>query len=141
MLNFFGAILLLGALSTGSWVQTSPGTNRGRFEKYIGKYPSELLKAEPDLKRRLRTLTGGSYNFFMERLQTEVPIENVKGILVARGCKAHECGEEEAIILINLADGKLHCAIHSATYSSKVKTFSESPPQFPWAALKYALEN
>jgi hypothetical protein len=141
MLNFLVAIVMLSALSAGGWVQISPGTDRSRFEKYIGKYPRELLEAEPDLKRRLRALTGARYSFFMERLQTVMPIENVKGVLLARGCKAHECGSEEAIILIRLSDGKLHCAIRSEAYSSKIKTFSESPQNFPSDALKYALEN
>jgi hypothetical protein len=137
------AILMLSVLSAGGATQAAPGTAGQRFEKYVGKYPSEFLKAEPEVKRRLQAILGTSYSFFMGRLQTEMPIEGYKGVLVTKGCKAHECGSELAIIFITLSDGKVHCAIRSDSYSnaSKVKTFSEDPHHFPSAALKYALES
>ena len=100
---------------------------------YVGKYPSDLLKGVPSLKRRLRVLLGANYSIFMERLQTEMPIENVDGVLVARGCMAHSCGEEEAVLVINLADGKLHCAILSEKFGGKFKVFSEDKAHIPGA--------
>jgi len=120
---------------------SAPATNGQHFEKYAGKYPSDFLKAEPDVERRLRALLGGNYDLFMERLQTETPFRDVKGTLVATGCKAHECGSEEAVLLIDLSDGKVYGAIHSDTYGGKFKTFSEDPPRFPSDALKHAFEN
>lgn len=100
---------------------------------YAGKYPSELFKGVPSLKRRLRVLLGANYSLFMERLQTETPIENVDGALVGRGCMAHSCGEEEAVLVINLADGKLHCAILSGRFGGKFKVFSEDKAHVPEA--------
>ncbi len=139
MRKFLTATLMLSVLPAGNCLQGAPATDRARFEKYVGKYPSNLLKGEPDVKRRLQTLLGDNYSLFMERLQVETPIENITGILVAKGCMAHACGVEESILLINLSDGRLHCAIRSDAYSDKVKTFSEDRDHFPAAALKYAL--
>jgi hypothetical protein len=51
--------------------------------------------------------------------------------LVARGCMAHSCGEEEALLVINLADGKLHCAILSEKFGRKFKVFSEDKEHIP----------
>src|SRR5258708_1103003 len=131
--------LMLSALLAGHCLHAAPAADRARFEKYVGKYPSNLLKGEPGLKKRLQTLLGANYSLFMERLEVETPIENIKGILVAKGCMAHGCGVEEAILLIDLSNGKFHCAIRSDAYSGKPKTFSEDPAHFPSAALKYAL--
>jgi hypothetical protein len=69
----------------------------------------------------------------MARLQVEMPIENIDGALVARGCMAHSCGIEEAMLAINLADGKLHCGILSDKYGHKVKIFSEDKAHIPTA--------
>jgi hypothetical protein len=138
MRRLLTAILML--LFAGSCVQAAPGADGERFKKYAGKYPSALLKAEPGVKRRLQSILGASYSFFKERMQVEVPFENIQGILVGKGCQAHGCGSEDAALFIDLSDGKLHCAIRSGTYSDKVKTFTEDRAHFPSAALKYALE-
>ena len=132
-------ILMLCMLFPANQTQATPPTDGQRFTKYLNKYPSEMLKAEPDAKRRLQALLGANYKSFMERLQTEMLMENKQGILVGWGCKAHECGEEMAFFFINLSDGKIHCAIRSESYSNKVKTFSEDPQHFPSAALKEVL--
>ena len=140
MRKFLIAILTLSMLLAGRLVHAAPGADGERFKKYTRKYPSELLKADPDVKRRLQALLGSNFSFFMERMQTEMPMEDSQGILVAYGCQAHACGVENAIFFIDLSDGKLHCAIRSGTYSDKVKTFSEDRARFPSAALKHALE-
>jgi len=110
-----------------------------RLESYVGKYPSDLFKGVPAIKQRLKSLLGPNYGFFMNRIQTEMPIENDEGALVVRGCMAHNCGIEESIMVINLADGKLHCAIRSAKFGGKFKVFSEDKAHIP-AALNRAMQ-
>jgi len=112
---------------SASSLNASPQT----LESYVGKYPSELFKGMPAIRRRLRTLLGANYSFFMQRLQTEMPIESDDGALVARGCMAHSCGIEEAVLVINLGDGKIHCAILSSKYGGKFKVFSEDKAHLP----------
>jgi hypothetical protein len=131
------AIFMMSAVIT-SGTATTPGMNPEpqRLGSYVGKNPSDLLRGVPSLKTRLRTLLGRNYALFMERLQTEMPIENDAGALVARGCMAHSCGVEEAVMVINLADGKLHCAILSDKFGGKFKVFSEDSAHIPGALTR-----
>jgi hypothetical protein len=86
------------------------------------KYPSELFRKEPGLKTRLRTLLGTNYRSFFDRLQTEMPVEDDGGVLIVRGCMAHQCTIEEAILAIDLGTDTLHCAIK---FNSRFRTWSE----------------
>src|SRR5712691_5423285 len=99
----------------------SSGGNQN-LSRYAGKYPSELFRKEPALKTRLRTLLGTNYKSLFDRLQTEMPIENDGGILIVRGCMAHQCTIEEAILAFDLGNDTLHCAIKS---KSRFRTWSE----------------
>ncbi len=115
--------------------QTSPSSSD--LEKYAGKYPSELFKKVPAIKTRLRQLLGTNYAAFMERMQTQTPIENDGDTLVMRGCAAHECTVEEALLAIDLNDGKLYVALR---FGGKfTKTFPANRSQLP-DALKRAME-
>ncbi len=93
----------------------SPGASSGNSDlsRYAGKYPSELFRREPGLKTRLRTLLGSHYKSFFDRMQVETPIENDGGVLVMRGCMAHQCTIEEGILAIDLGNDTLHVAIKS----------------------------
>ena len=110
---------------------SSTGTRNGGYQnlaRYAGQYPTALFRGVPSLRTRLRALLGANYRSFFDRLQTEMPIENDGGALVVRGCMAHSCGLEEAILVINLDDGTLHCAIR---FNSKFRTFSENRASTP----------
>ena len=128
-----------GSLNLTNGAGHPPVSEPQTLAPYVGKYPSELFKGVPSVKRRLRVLLGANYSLFMERLQTEMPIESVDGALVGRGCMAHSCGDEEAVLVINLADGKLHCAILSEKFGGKFKVFSENKAPVP-VALERAMK-
>ena len=110
------------------------------LEKYVGKYPSELFRNVPALKTRLRALLGSRYQFFFDRLQTEMPIENDAGVLIVQGCMAHQCTIEVAILAIDLAGDKLHVAIKSADFRSMFKIWSEPGAEVPPALRRAMLE-
>ena len=103
-------------------VSEGSGGGNQDLSRYAGKYPSELFRKEPALKTRLRALLGTNYRSFFDRLQTEGPIENDGGVLIVRGCMAHECTIEEAVLAIDLANDTLHCAIK---LNSRFRTWSE----------------
>jgi hypothetical protein len=113
----------------------APQTDLG---KYVGRYPSDLFKGEPGLKQRLRRFLGVNYKLFVERLQTEMPIEDYDGALIVRGCKAHSCGFEVAILAVRPVDGRLHVAIKSEKFGGKFRIFSQDKAHIP-AALDYAM--
>ena len=117
--------------------QSSPDT--AGLEKYVGKYPSELFRNVPALKPRLRALLGSRYQFFFDRLQTEMPIVNDAGVLIVQGCMAHQCTIEVAVLAIDVASDKLHVAIKSNEFRNMYKIWSEGGAQVP-AALRRAMQ-
>ena len=84
-------------------------------------------------------MLGSNYQLFFDRLQTELPIENDGGVLIARGCMAHECTVEESILAIDLNADKLYVAIKSAEFRGGFKTWSEHGGRVP-AALRHAMQ-
>lgn len=129
-------LLLLAFAGLSSPAARVPGFGPLDLRAYIGKYPSALLKGEPTVKARLRAVTGSNYTYFMARMQTEMPIEEIEGCLVVVGCMAHSCGSEDAVMVINLTDGKMHCAIRSDKFNGGYKTFSEDKQNIPHALYK-----
>jgi len=105
------------------------------YSQYVGKYPSDMFKKEPGLKTKLRTLLGTSYKAFFDRLQTEMPIEKDGDAIVARGCAAHECTVEEAILVIQ--NETPYVALKMTGKFSK--TFPADRSKLP-EALKRAME-
>jgi len=106
------------------------------LEQYVGKYPSELFRRVPTLKTRLRELLGANYKSFFDRMQVEVPIERDDDTIVVRGCMAHQCTIEEAILVIDLADGKPYVALE---FNSRFRTFADDRSRIP-DALKHAMQ-
>ena len=121
--------LMSGAAATPAHLTTTD------YSQYVGKYPSDMFKKEPGLKTKLRTLLGTSYKAFFDRLQTEMPIEKDGDAIVARGCAAHECTVEEAILVIQNETPYVALRINSK-FS---KTFPADRSKLP-EALKRAME-
>ena len=105
------------------------------YFQYVGKYPSELFKKEPALKAKLRTLLGTSYQAFTDRMQTQTPIERDGEAIVMRGCAAHECTVEEAVLVIQ--DQTPYVALKMNSKFSR--TFPADRAKLP-DALKRAME-
>jgi len=89
--------------------QSTPETSN--LESYVGKYPSELFRGVPSVRTRLRQLLGTNYKAFTDRMQVETPIEKDGDTIVMRGCMAHSCTIEEAILVIDLNDGTPYVAL------------------------------
>ena len=124
--------IVLSALTVSTVVAKGkkvPTSRQGDLSSYVGKYPSELFRRVPSLKTRLRSLLGANYSVFMQRLQTEMPIEADGGAIVGHGCMAHSCGSEEAVFVIS--ENKLHVAILSDKFGGKYRVFSEDKAKVP----------
>jgi hypothetical protein len=115
--------------------QSSPSASA--LESYVGKYPSEMFRKVPALKARLRSLLGTNYRAFFERLQVEMPITRDGDALVARGCKAHQCTIEEAILVVDLLEGQPYVAIK---FDSTIRTFPAGNTRIP-NALRNAMDS
>ena len=116
-----------------------PANDNERLARYAGRYPSDLFRGVPSLRARLRKLLGTRYQFFFNRIQTEMPIENDGGVLIVQGCMAHQCTIEVAILAIDFANDKLHVAIKSTEFRNMYKLWSEAGASVP-AALRRAME-
>ena len=127
----------IDVVSEGS--NAGPANDNQRLSRYVGRYPSELFRGVPSLKARLRKLLGANYQFFFNRLQTEMPIENDGGVLIVQGCMAHQCTIEVAILAIDLANDKLHVAIKSTDFRNLYKLWSEPGASVP-AALRRSMQ-
>lgn len=128
--------ILVSSAGLNSHAGRVAGPAPQNLQSYVGKYPSALFKEVPSVTRRLRTVLGANYSFFMARMQTEMPIENVEGCLVAVGCMAHSCGSEDAVMVINLDNGKMHCAIRSNKFNGGYRVFSEDKQNIPHALYR-----
>ena len=128
--------IVIDITSAGS--DERPAADNRDLSRYAGRYPSDLFRHEPALKTRLRALLGANYRFFFDRLQTEVPIENDGGVLIVRGCMAHQCTIEEAILAIDLTDGRPYAAIKSTRYEGGFKLFPPDKSRLP-DALRRAM--
>lgn len=130
-LSLIVSAIVLCALFVNASTRSAPPD----YFKYVGKYPSELFKKEPALKAKLRTLLGASNKDFFERMETQTPIERDGDAIVMRGCAAHECTVEEAILVIQ--NGTPYVALKM---NSKIsKTFPADRSKLP-EALKRAME-
>ena len=116
--------------------QASP--NSANLENYVGKYPSELFRKVPAIKTRLRQLLGANYKAFTDRMQVETPFEKDGDVLVTRGCMAHSCTIEEAILAVDMNDGSVYVALKMNSRISR--TFPSNRSQLP-DALKRAMRS
>ena len=114
--------------------QSTPESSN--LERYVGKYPTELFRGVPSVKTRLRQLLGTNYKAFTDRMQVETPIEKDGDTIVMRGCMAHSCTIEEAILVIDLNDGTPYVALRFESKFSR--TFPANRSELP-AALKRAM--
>ena len=114
--------------------QSTPESSN--LERYAGKYPSELFRGVPSVKTRLRQLLGTNYKAFTDRMQVETPIEKDGDTIVMRGCMAHSCTIEEAILVIDLNDGTPYVSLRFNGRFSR--TFPANRSELP-AALKRAM--
>ncbi len=119
--------------------EVAPGRDTRDLARYTGRYPSDFFRNEAAVKTRLRRLLGTNYQFFFNRLQTEMPIENDGGVLIIQGCMAHQCTIEVGILAIDLANEKFHVAIKSTDFRDMYRLWSEGNAPVP-AALRRAMQ-
>ena len=135
LIGLFVTALICAVPGAATIPHVSARTTTTDYSQYVGKYPSDMFKKEPALRTKLRTLLGTSYKAFFDRLQTEMPIEKDGDAIVARGCAAHECTVEEAILVIQNETPYVALKINSK-FS---KTFPADRSKLP-EALKRAME-
>lgn len=98
-------------------------TSWSRFEDYIGRYAGEvdLLDKEP-LKERFHRLLNRDSLLFFQRFQVAPPIEIEGNIFYNEGCQPHNCGMDEAALVIDMNRDIIYAGI---AVKGRVKIFAE----------------
>jgi hypothetical protein len=94
------------------------------LKEYNGKYPSEVKLFEKQiLIQRLQKLLGNNRFNFIKNMELEVPIKIENNHCVVEGCKAHECGFTNFIIVYDFMNDLMSVGIHD---DYKITTYSEN---------------
>jgi len=98
-------------------------TSWSRFEDYIGRYAGEvdLLDKEP-LKERFHHLLNKDSLLFFQRFQVAPPIEIEGSIFYNEGCQPHNCGMDEAALVIDMSRDIIYAGI---AVKGRVKIYAE----------------
>lgn len=98
-------------------------TSWSRFEDYIGRYAGEvdLLDKEP-LKERFHRLLNRDSLLFFQRFQVAPPIEIEGNIFYNEGCQPHNCGMDEAALVIDMSRDIIYAGI---AVKGRVKIYAE----------------
>lgn len=97
--------------------------NLESLRKFDGKYPREVKFLDHTLIRdRLKKLMGKRFDFMDETWAVETPIKINNNILVASACEAHNCGNTNFIVAIDLTKNRMYAGVRE---EKQVKTYSE----------------
>lgn len=133
---FLLPFLLSASTSAQSAELPTQQTSTTTLERYVCKDLNDLLRDTPDIKRRLKKLLGANYRLFMTNLTVSGSLNNIEGFLTMAGLAPHMGTVEEAIILISLKTGKIHCVILSRRFGGKHKVFTEDSKSVPASLIK-----
>jgi hypothetical protein len=71
----------------------------------VGEY-SDVILADPVLDAELHRILGADFDDFMSVMDVVLPTTLVdKRFLVAEGCRAHDCGNNAGLVIIDLDTG------------------------------------
>ena len=147
-------IVLIGLLVTAAGCTTvganvpqevdwRSGKLRHLFQ-YVGTYNFEAIFDDPFVRRAMEELLGDNVSHLLQNLKSRGSIEIEGQYLALWGQKPHEGHLENAILVINVYDGKIHAGIFSngqTTIFSKVdkETADYFQPEVVYGFLPEAL--
>ena len=103
------------------------------LRKCADKYPSEVqLLDNPDITRRLTKIMGSDYAFLKETWKIETPSYIADNAFVASGCKQHDCGGVNFIIVVDLAANTMYAGVRR---DNSVISYSENGGTHPYIEL------
>lgn len=114
--------------SENSSAQQNEEQNLDFLKKYDGKYADEVHLFEKKIfSERLEKLIGTeSFKLIKDDWTTLMPMEYAKNIFSAEGCKPHDCGPNNYIIVYDFSEEAMYAGIcidyKAATFSENEKT-------------------
>ena len=100
------------------------------LKKYDGKYADEVHLFEKKIfTERLEKLIGTeNFKMIKDDWTTLMPMEYAKDIFTAEGCKPHDCGANNYIIVHDFSEDVMYAGISN---NEKAETFSENGKTSP----------
>ncbi len=124
--------------ATENSARSNEETNLDFLKKYDGKYAHEVPLFEKKIfADRLEKLIGtDNFNMLKDEWTTVMPMEYRDDIFSAEGCKPHDCGSNNYIIVYDFSEDAMYAGISN---NEKAETFSEngktSPKVEKWKPL------
>ena len=110
MRRLIGVVLAVFAIG-----HAASAADLSHLRAQAGQY-TDVLLADPALTAALHEVLGSDYDSFMEAIGVVFPSTLVDDrYLIAEGCKAHDCGAQGGLVLIDLATGDV-MAVRKGTY-------------------------
>ena len=102
------ALLVLAAAGLG--LTHAHAADLAHLRALAGQYANIVL-ADPALDAELHSILGDDYADFMSVMQVVLPTTIIDGrFLVAEGCRAHDCGNQGGVVVIDLSKGRVMAA-------------------------------
>jgi hypothetical protein len=135
-----GNIVLIKETVFSNPPQKSSNTKIGTLDfltKYNGKYPFDVkLLNNSTIKKRLQQLLGvQQYNYIVEIMEVETPMEVKDGLFYAEGMQAHSGGDPSAVIMADIQKDILFVGIYK---DGKPIYFSEGNAELPMKLRNWA---
>lgn len=110
--------------------QSTEETNLNFLKKYDGKYADEVHLFEKKIfADRLEKLIGAEYfKMIKDDWTTIMPMEYRNDVFSAEGCKPHDCGANNYIIVYDFSEDAMYAGISN---NEKAETFSENGKTSP----------
>ena len=148
-LVFLVGLLMMaaGCTTVGANVPQEVDWRSGKLRhlfQYVGTYNFEAIFDDPFVRRAMEELLGDNVSHLRKNLKSRGSIEIEGQYLALWGQKPHEGHLENAILVINVYDGKIHAGIFSngrATIFSRVdkETADYFEPEVVYGFLPGAL--
>jgi len=102
-----GAALCLTAGGAGAQDTDWKTGKLGHLAVHIGTYHYSAVLDDPGVRQALQVLAGDDVPTLITNLDVASPIAFIDSFLVLRGNAPHRGGEEEALVMVRIFDGKV----------------------------------
>lgn len=105
-------LFFLIAISTADVIKPM-NTKLNYLKEYAGTYEDTKIYSDKFISKKLKKVLGNELDHLKRNLSVRGPINFIDGELVIQGNAPHLGSVEDAILSINLYNGKISAAIHS----------------------------
>ncbi len=115
---------MLSIVASAAMISGAHAADFAHLRGLAGQY-TEFVLADPALDAELHVILGDDYANFMSVMQVTLPTRLIGDrYLVAEGCRAHDCGNQGGLVVIDLVDGTV-TALRRGLYGQLITPVSD----------------